>query len=175
MLKIFSTQLSGYFKKIAEQEEIHIEDGARLLAQAAIGSGAIYIHGVREMGAVTLEAIYGEEPLSGARALFENGKMADITPADRIILVTRFSTDEKAIALAQKLQEQGHMIVGISALKEGAQSLEQFTDVHIDTKLLKALIPDEEGSRYGFPSAMTALFTYYGLAFTIKEILAEYT
>ena len=174
MLKIFSTQLSGYFKRIAEQEEMNIEDGARLLAQALIGNGSIYMHGTKEMEGVVLEALYGEEPLEGAKPLFEDGELAAITSADRVLLISRFSTDTEAVELARRLQTEGHFIVGVSAIKEGMHSLEQFTDVHIDTKLIKGLIPDEDGSRFGFPSLIIALLAYYGLKFTMDEIMAEY-
>ena len=34
MLKMFTTQLSGLFNRIFDKEELSIEDGARLLAQA---------------------------------------------------------------------------------------------------------------------------------------------
>ncbi|MFP3125425.1 DUF2529 domain-containing protein [Ectobacillus funiculus] len=174
MLKIFSTQLSGYFKRIAEQEEMNIEDGARLLAQALIGNGSIYMHGMKEMEGVVLEALYGEEPLKGAKPLFKGGELAPITSADRVLLISRFSTDTEAVELARRLQTEGHFIVGVSAIKEGMHSLEQFTDVHIDTKLIKGLIPDEDGSRFGFPSLIIALLAYYGLKFTMDEIMAEY-
>ncbi|MFB9760203.1 DUF2529 domain-containing protein [Ectobacillus funiculus] len=174
MLKIFSTQLSGYFKRIAEQEEMNIEDGARLLAQALIGNGSVYMHGMKEMEGVVLEALYGEEPLEGAKPLFEGGELAAITSADRVLLISRFSTDTEAVELARRLQTEGHFIVGVSAIKEGMHSLEQFTDVHIDTKLIKGLIPDEDGSRFGFPSLILALLAYYGLKFTMDEIMAEY-
>ncbi len=174
MLKIFSTQISGYFKKIADLEEMNIEDSARLLAQALIGNGSLYMYGTKEMAGVALEAFYGEEPLKGAKPLFENGKLAAITSADRVLLISRFSTDTEAVELARRLQTEGHSIVGISAIKEGTPSLEQFTDVHIDTKLMKGLIPDEDGGRFGFPSLIVSLFAYYGLKFTIDEIMAEY-
>ncbi|MGQ0519212.1 DUF2529 family protein, partial [Bacillus sp. D-CC] len=42
------------------------------------------------------------------------------------------------------------------------ESLERYTDVHIDTKLLKGLIPDDEGNRYGFPS-LIVLYQYVRL------------
>ncbi|MFD3446706.1 DUF2529 domain-containing protein [Microbacteriaceae bacterium 4G12] len=174
MLKIFSTQLSGYFKKIAEQEEENIEDSARLLAQALVGDGTIYMHGTKEMAGIIAEALYGEEPLRHVKPLIENGEVANVTPADRIVLISRFSTDEEILSLAKDLQVEGPLLVGISALKEADESLEQFTDAHIDTKLTKALIPDEDGARYGFPSSITALFAYYGLKFTVEEILNEY-
>lgn len=167
MLKIFSTQLSGYFSRVSQKEEMNIEDSARLLAQALVGEGFIYLHGTNEMEGVVAEALFGTEPMKQAKRLFENGKEVEVTSADRVLLISRFSTDEEVVAIAKKLQADGHSIVGISAIQEGNESLEQYTDVHIDTKLLKGLIPDDEGNRYGFPSLMIALFAYHGIKLII--------
>lgn len=54
MLKMFSTQLTGLFNRLQEKEDFSIEDGARLLAQAAAGEGTVYIFGIKEMQAVAL-------------------------------------------------------------------------------------------------------------------------
>ncbi|KEK25514.1 DUF2529 domain-containing protein [Bacillus gaemokensis] len=174
MLKIFSTQLSGYFTRISQKEEMNIEDSARLLAQALIGDGIVYLHGTNEMEGVVSEALHGAEPMKHAKRLIENGKQAEVTSADRVLLISRFSTDEEITSIAKKLQEEGQSIVGISAVQEGAESLEQYTDVHIDIRLLKGLIPDDEGHRYGFPSLILSLFAYHGLKFTIDEMINEY-
>jgi uncharacterized phosphosugar-binding protein len=173
MLKIFTTQLTGYFKRIQEKEEFHIEDGARILAQAIVGDGTIHIYGTDEMQAVGLEATMGPEPLSGAKRMTS---VDDVENVDRVLLVSRFSSDPHMVAMAQQLREKNIPTVGISALeqKENSPSLEELVDVHIDTKLLKPLIPDEDGSRYGFPAVMTALYAYYALYLTVKEIVAEY-
>jgi uncharacterized phosphosugar-binding protein len=176
MVKIFMTQLNGYFKKIAENEEMSIEDGARLLAQAIIGDGRILIHGFDEMEAIVFEATKGQETLPKAERLMQNESIrGDIDDTDRVLLVTRFSNDEQAIALAKELKEQNLSIVGISAVVNGEEhSLADVVDVHIDSKLVKPLIPKEDGTRFGFPATMTALFAYYCLFFTMKEILDEY-
>lgn len=174
MLKIFSTQLSGYFTKISQSEEMNIEDSARLLAQALVGDGIIYVYGTKEMNGVVSEALDGAEPMKRAKRLVENGKQTTVTSADRVLLISRFSTDEDVISIAKKLQEEGHSVVGMSAIQKDPSSLEHFTDIHIDTKLLKGLIPDDEGNRYGFPSLIVALFAYHGLKFTIDEIINEY-
>jgi len=174
-MKIFSTQLQGIFSKIAEQEELIIEDSARLLSQAISSDGTVYIHGFEEMEAISIEAIHGTEPLPSTKRLFENQRMAPLTELDRVLLISRFSTDEKTIALAEELAKKGIATVAISAVvKDSSNSLEQIVDFHIDSKLLKPLIPDDDGSRYGFPSIMTALFAYYNLAFTIRETIKEY-
>lgn len=78
MLKIFSTQLSGYFSRVSQKEEMNIEDSARLLAQALIGDGFIYLYGTNEMDGVVTEALFGAEPMKQAKRLFENGKEAEV-------------------------------------------------------------------------------------------------
>ncbi|MFY4775270.1 DUF2529 domain-containing protein [Metabacillus sp. RGM 3146] len=176
MLKIFTTQLTGHFNRIAQQEELTIEDGARLLAQAAVGDGTIYLHGFDELKAVLAEALLSQEPIPNGKPLFnEEGKMAELTDADRILIFSRFSNDKKALSLAKKLQTKQIPFVAVSAfMKEAEENTSDYADVYIDSKLKKPLIPAEDGSRYGFPAIMTALYAYYALRLTLKEILDEY-
>ncbi|WP_404446180.1 DUF2529 domain-containing protein [Sutcliffiella horikoshii] len=179
MLKIFTTQLQGVFNRIGSSEEFAFEDAARLLAQAVVGDGRIYVHGVKEMKAVEGEATDGAEPLVGATLLSDLDSYHDLTDTDRALIVSRFSTDEEAINTAKALKELGIEIVGISTVveteesAESAQTLEALSDVHIDMKLKKPLIPGDDGERFGFPASMVALYVYHGLAFTLKEILEE--
>lgn len=179
VLKIFTTQLQGVFNRIAGSEEFAFEDGARLLAQAAVGDGRIYVHGVKEMKAIEAEATEGAEPLVGAKLLSDLDSYHDLTDTDRALIVSRFSTDEEAINTAKAMKELGIEIVGISTVvepegsAEGTETLEDLADVHIDMKLKKPLIPDDVGERFGFPSSMVALYVYHGLAFTLKEMLEE--
>jgi len=176
MMKIFMTQLNGHFNRIHEQEEHAIEDGARLLAQAAAGSGTIYIHGYGELRGIIDEAILSSEPLSSVKSLFsEDGTMNKLTNADRVLLFAHRSNDKEAIALAETLRELGIGTVGVSCfLKDEPDRLDELVDVHIDSKLKKGLIPAEDGNRYGYPALMTSLFVYYALSFTLKEILCEF-
>ncbi|WP_010197449.1 DUF2529 domain-containing protein [Bacillus sp. m3-13] len=181
MLKIFTTQLQGVFNRVGSSEEYAFEDAARLLAQAVVGDGRIYVHGVKEMKAVEAEATTGAEPLVGATLLSDLDSYHDLTDTDRALIVSRFSTDEEAINTGKALKELGIEIVGISTVgeaeqvdsAEAAETLESLADVHIDMKLKKPLIPGDDGERFGFPSSMVALYVYHGLAFTLKEILEE--
>ncbi|WP_453992942.1 DUF2529 domain-containing protein [Bacillus nitroreducens] len=176
MLKIFTTQLQGQFKRIMEHEEMNMEDGARILAQSVISDGNIWVHGFGEMAAVTTEALFGAEPLQSAKPLLTDGKRNEIETVDSVLLITRFSTDEEAIKLAEELRSSGIQTVAISAKvkTEGERTLDKVVDIHIDSKLQKPLIPDEVGTRFGFPSVMTALYAYFGLKFTIKEMIEEF-
>ena len=166
---MFTTQLTGLFKRIEEKEEFPFEDGARLLAQAPVGDGSIYIFGTNEMKAIAHEALEGAEPFASAKLFTE---IDVLTIADRVLLFTRTSSDKKAIDLAVQLQEKEVPFVAVSTDTDG--QLAGIADVHINLRLTKALLPDDSGNRYGYPSLMAALFVYYGLKFTIDEILAEY-
>ncbi|MEH7222202.1 DUF2529 domain-containing protein [Bacillus sp. JJ1566] len=176
MLKMFTTQLQGQFNRIMEQEEMNMEDGARILAQSVISDGTILIHGFGEMAAVVTEALFGAEPLKSAKPLFTDGKMNEVEDVDSVLLITRFSTDEEAIKLAEELRDKGIQTVAISAIvkTEDKRTLNQMVNIHIDSKLQKPLIPDDFGNRFGFPSVMTALYAYFGLKFTIKEMVEEF-
>ncbi|MCA1065484.1 DUF2529 domain-containing protein [Rossellomorea sp. AcN35-11] len=172
MIKMFTTQLTGLFKRIYDKQEFQIEDGARLLAQAAIGEGNIYIKGFGEMEAVTAEALSGAEPLPSAKRYDPS---VELTEADRVLLVTRFSTDEEAVLLGRKLSDEGVPFVAVSGLVEGEANLADTADIHLDTKLIKGMLPgDEIGERVSFPSSMAALYLYFVLGFGIREMLEEY-
>ncbi|THE10284.1 DUF2529 family protein [Bacillus timonensis] len=176
MLKIFTTQLQGHFNRIMEKEEMNMEDGARILAQSVISNGSIFVHGFGEMAAVETEALFGAEPLKSAKPLFTNNKINEVEGVDSVLLITRFSTDEEAIKLAEELRGNGIQTVAISAIvkTEDERTLNKIVDIHIDSKLTKPLIPDDVGTRFGFPSVMTALYAYFGLTFTIKEMVDEF-
>lgn len=175
MLKMFSTQLTGLFKKMAEAEEFSFEDAARLLAQAPAGDGLIYVLGTAEMKAVAFEAVEGEEPLRYSK-IIPDWDISGLTGADRVLLISRFSTDEEAARIALQLAEKEIPFVSVCSILDPAEPgpLVSMADVHIDLHLTKPLLPDDEGNRFGFPSGIAALFVYHCLKFTVDEILAEY-
>ncbi|PLS18362.1 DUF2529 domain-containing protein [Bacillus sp. M6-12] len=176
MLKMFTTQLTGLFKRISDKEEMAIEDGARLLAQGALGEGTIYIHGVGEMQGVALEALHGAEPFEPeVKLLISEAVMAAAGPADRVILISRDANEPSAIEAAKKLSDMNTPFIAITGYQSAQEpNIASMADVHIDLQLVKGLIPDETGNRIGLPYSMAALFAYYGLKFTLAEILQEY-
>ncbi|MBN8194485.1 DUF2529 domain-containing protein [Bacillus sp. NTK074B] len=172
MIKMFTTQLTGLFKRIYDKQEFEIEDGARLLAQAAIGQGNIYIQAFGEMEAVTAEALYGAEPLPSAKRYDAS---VDLTEADRVLIVSRYSTDAEALALGKKLSAEGVPFVAVSGVVEGEENVLDLADIHLDTKLIKGMLPgDEIGERVSFPSSMAALYLYFAVGFVIREMLEEF-
>ncbi|WP_318506760.1 DUF2529 domain-containing protein [Bacillus sp. T3] len=170
---MFSTQLSGLFKKIQEQNEFELEDGARLLAQAVVGDGCIYVRGFGEMEAVEAEAVFGAEPLAYVKKWESDLDCRDVTGADRVLMFTRFSNDADAIELGRELHERGLAFVAVCTVVDTENNLGDLADVVIDLKLAKGLLPGEEGNRIGYPGAMAGLFVYYALKFTLDEIMED--
>jgi DNA-binding MurR/RpiR family transcriptional regulator len=172
---MFTTQLQGLFQRIQEKQMEEMEDGARLLAQAAIADQTIYVYGTAEMGAIVCEAISGAEPLCHAAALRSDDSMEQLTMMDRVLLVSRYSTDAEALQLAKQLTEKGIPFVAVSShMGSNEENIIELADVHIDLQLKKGLLPNDDGGRSGYPFSMAALFVYYALKFTIEEILVEY-
>lgn len=170
MLKIFTTQLNGLFKRIQDQEEESIEDGARMLAQSAISGHTVYIYGEKELSGITKEALHGRESLSFVKELPE--EIEEITPQDKVLMFLQGTLDHGELDLARRLHEQETGIIAVST--DGREAFENFCEVWIDTKLKKPLVPDENGERIGYPSLMAGLYVYHALMLTIKEILDEY-
>ncbi|MFE5428586.1 MULTISPECIES: DUF2529 domain-containing protein [Bacillaceae] len=172
MLKIFSTQISGLFKKMIENEAFEMEDAGRLLAQAAVGDGSVFIHGFGEMQGVTAEALNGAEPFPKAKR-YESGET--FSREDRFLIFSRHSDDSEALMLAKQLKEKDIPFVAVStSVPSEEDSLLELADVHIDLRIQRGLIPDETGNRYGYPTLIAALFAYYGIKFTLEEIIKEY-
>ncbi|ALC82760.1 MULTISPECIES: DUF2529 domain-containing protein [Bacillus] len=170
MLKIFTTQLSGLFKRIHDQEEEAIEDGARMLAQSAISGHTVYIYGKNEFSGIAKEAIYGRETLPYVKEFPE--EIGEITPQDKVLMFLQGTTEQDELDLVRSLHEQETGIIAVST--EGREAFENYCDVWIDTKLKKPLVPDDTGERIGYPSLMAGLYVYHALALTLKEILDEY-
>jgi uncharacterized phosphosugar-binding protein len=175
MLKMFTTQLTGVLKKISEKEALAVEDAARLLAQGPAGNGNICLLCFGEMKAAAYEALEGAEGLHSAKIVTADN-LDVLTNADRVLILSRFSTDKEAVNAASALIERGIPFAAVSSVleKEETGDLTDLADVHIDLGLIKGLLPDEEGGRFGFPSSILGLFVYFCLKFTIDEILAEY-
>nr|WGD93364.1 DUF2529 domain-containing protein [Bacillus subtilis] len=172
MLKIFTTQLTGIFSRIQDKESDAIEDGARPLAQAVISGHSIYLYGANELQGVFFEATESKEPFPSVKAFPESAE--EVTESDRVLMFCSGTGTAEEQSLAKELYEKGAGVVCVSPAPKDSAGIEQYCDVHIDSKLKMPLVPDEDGTRYGFPSLMTALYVYHALSFTLKEILQEY-
>ncbi|AQQ54296.1 DUF2529 family protein [Planococcus lenghuensis] len=161
-MKILTTQLTGLFQRIGKQEEA-IEDTARVLAQAAIGEGIIYLAAFGEMEAVAATALDGAEPLPSA-ARWQPG--TELASADRVWILAR---NDEGAALAQDLAGQFIPFAYLSAETYDNPDADAFLSLGID----KGLLPDDSGGRTVVPHALAALFVYHAVKMDIDEMLGE--
>lgn len=169
MNKMFTTQLTGLFQRLSTEENGFLfEHAARLLAQAPAGEGSIYMFGSGELKAVTAEALYGVEPLQTARELTMD-VLEKLTSTDRVWLFSRSTDTEELTKIGSSLSEKDIPFVTVANIGEKAD----LSDVLIDLKLAKGLLPDEMGNRFGYPTGMAALFIYHHIHFLIKEIMED--
>ncbi|WP_181346747.1 DUF2529 family protein [Thalassobacillus sp. CUG 92003] len=170
MHKMLTTQLTGQFQQIAEQEDLAIEEGARALAQALAGEGHIYVKGFGEMIALEAEINHGAEALPRTYVYTDDVSLTDI---DRVLIASRFADHEEALDLTKHAQEKGVAVTSLSAVTKGDNPLQSQADFHIDTKLTEPLLPMDTG-RIGFPSVMTMFYTFFVLKLTIQEMMEDY-
>ncbi|GAA0320198.1 DUF2529 domain-containing protein [Bacillus carboniphilus] len=169
MNKIFTTQLTGLFQRLSTDDYgYQFEDAARLLSQAIIGEGSIYLYGSQELSAVLAEALNGVEPLPSVKELtLDNVK--EMTIADRAWIFTREISQVKELT---SMLEDNQIPFVVVANKE-KNSDETVGDILIDLKVNRGLIPGETGERFGYPTGMASLFIYHQIHFLIREMLEE--
>jgi hypothetical protein len=171
IMKMLTTQISGLLQRIAGNSEESIEETARLLAQATIGEGRVIVAGFGEMVAVTETALNGAEPLNGA---IRYKKDMDIETADRVWLLTRSVTDERALELARVLAERCIPFAALAAEKPGADNeLEDLAYTYISSGLTRGLLPTDDGERIVQPHALGALFVYEAVKIAYDEMVLD--
>ena len=162
-MKMLSTQLAGLFQRIAGQEEA-IDDTARVLAQAAVGEGTIFLAAFGEMKAVAISALEGAEPLQSC-ALWQPDSI--ITSADRVWILAK---NDEGDELANRLND-AHLPFAMLVAEKRGNELE--ADAFVSMKIDKGLLPTEDGGRTVVPHAIGALFVYHAVKMAIDEMLAE--
>ncbi|TAA72940.1 DUF2529 family protein [Planococcus salinarum] len=160
-MKILSEQLNGLFQRIAQQEEA-IEDIARLLAQAAVGEGTIFIAAFGEMKAVAIAALEGTEPLPSAR---EWKPESHLTSADRVFILAKKDEGEE---LAGRLSDAAIPFAMLSAESWQCDLPEVMLSLGID----KGIFPAQSGVTV-VPHAMAALYVYHSIRAKMDAMLRE--
>ncbi len=169
MLQIFKTQVTGRLQAINERQAEAIEDGARLLAQAAFTGGNIYIGGFGEMEVMTIEAFRGGDQWNiPFHVLPPIDQIQTVTPQDRVILASRFSHDEEACTAARALTAQAIPFLSLTTVREESDELAALAEVAIDLKVKTGLIPQDDGSRIGYPASLVALYSFFLLSLDVN-------
>lgn len=170
-MKILTTQLTGLLQRVSEHNEESFEETARLLAQATVGEGRVFIAGFDELLSVVTTAVNGVEPLKGAQAYEPD---IALTSADRVWLFTRSVHDDDALSLAKRLDREGVPFAAFAAEKP-TETYELLTYAHtyIWTGLTRGLLPGELGNRIVQPHAFAGLFVLEAVKLIYDEILED--
>ncbi|GLC87952.1 DUF2529 domain-containing protein [Lysinibacillus piscis] len=169
MSKILTTQLSGLFQRIVQNEEEAIEETARLLAQAAVGEGHVYFACFDEMQAIELNASQAIEHFAKLRIWTKD---ANITEADRVCIFTRSAHHEEALTFAQKLSQNFIPFAAVaSEIADEENPLADLAYTYISTRVRGGLLPNEQGERIVVPHTIAALFIYEAIKISYDEML----
>ncbi|ULG73973.1 DUF2529 family protein [Macrococcus brunensis] len=163
MIKIFNTQLNGVFQKINNQET-EIDIAARLLAQAILGEGKVYVKGFGDL------KYFEEFATSSAERLPDSEKLITesvIDKTDRVLLMAD-AYDDAVIEYIADLDQQDIDYVLICNKDERISSMN-----FIDLSTPRALVPTEDFSRIITPHMMAMNYIYYILYATIKEMIDD--
>ncbi|MBU9724346.1 MULTISPECIES: DUF2529 family protein [Bacillaceae] len=170
-MKIFQTQLQGLLNQI-DNNEAELEDAARLVAQSIISDGDVWIYAEDEMIGVVAQAMHGSDSLPNL-SLGEQGALFD--SMDTLLVFSPHKLSKDALNVVLSAKEEGANIVGVSSESTPHEG-EAWTDhctLHFSTGIKNGLVPTESGNRIGMPHLIVALHYYYGLYFSVMEMLEE--
>lgn len=173
MIKIFTTQLIGRLKMMEEKEINNLEDAARLLAQALVGEGDIYIYAEQGLDGVLAEALHGMEPLERVR-VFDENSLEELSHADRVILFVRHLNDEKALQIGEALHKKGVPFAAAGALgRKEENKMDDWAYVSINLQADQGLVPTFTG-RSAFIHQIASLYVYQSIKLLLDEIIEDY-
>lgn len=171
MSKMLLTQLTGVFQKILKDEDL-LEETARLLAQATVGQGKIYIACFGKMKAIEMQALNDNQ--------FENIVKWDsqnIDEADRVWIFTDSSSNEMAINLAKELNEK-FIPFSVVAPEKAIETnvLSELAYIYTSMNIRGGILPHPTilGERIVEPYAMAGLFIYEAVKLHYIEIIDDY-
>ncbi|GAF16830.1 LOW QUALITY PROTEIN: hypothetical protein JCM19046_1293 [Bacillus sp. JCM 19046] len=168
MDKMYTTQLTGLFKKINETQVESFEDAGRLLAQALSADGTLYVKAFDPFGALELAVTAGSEPLPHSTILDNQ----QLTSRDRVLLFLSDTSENQALALLELCQRSQTPTIVVASKQ--MDSIADACDVLLVTHATKGLVPDDKGNRIGHPGTIAALFLYNQLHLLVQDILTEF-
>ncbi|ARQ07877.1 DUF2529 family protein [Macrococcoides canis] len=163
MFKIFNTQLNGIFKKIDVQAS-EIDIAGRLLAQAVVGQGKIYVKGFGDLKHFEDFAVESKEKLFGAEKFITE---SIIDKTDRLLVMSD-TYDEDTEEFINMLNSKDIDYVLVCNKNEKIDAMN-----YIDLSTPRALVPTEDFSRIITPHLMAMNYIYYGIYNVMYEMLVE--
>ncbi|GAF12771.1 hypothetical protein JCM19045_1981 [Bacillus sp. JCM 19045] len=130
---MYTTQLTGLFKKINETQVESFEDAGRLLAQALSADGTLYVKAFDPFGALELAVTAGSEPLPHSTILDNQ----QLTSRDRVLLFLSDTSENQALALLELCQRSQTPTIVVASKQ--MDSIADACDVLLVTHATKGL------------------------------------
>ncbi|MCU7558127.1 DUF2529 domain-containing protein [Macrococcus capreoli] len=163
MLKILSTQLNGIFKKI-DNQEMELDIAGRLLAQAVVGEGCIYVKGFGDLKCFEDFVVNSKESLFDAQVYISD---AIVDSTDRVLVMSD-TYDESTAEFVDSLETRNIDYVLVCNKHDDITAMN-----YIDLSTPRAIVPTEDFSRIITPHVMAMNYIYYAIYSVMHEMLVE--
>lgn len=166
-MKMLTTQVTGLLQRIATSQEDAIEETARLLAQATVGEGQVYLAPFGEM-----EALYANATASQLfPSLTKWTSESELTSADRVWILTPRADHPEALALARELSDRFIPFSALAADKASEENvLSELAYTYVSLGFAKGLLPTDTGERVVLPYALAGLFVYEAVLLEVRDM-----
>ncbi|MEB1809690.1 MAG: DUF2529 domain-containing protein [Bacillaceae bacterium] len=177
MIQIFTTQLSGKMKSLKEKHEELIEDCSRMMAQSVVSGHSLYLFASGEMKSVIPQFIDGIDSFENVKVIESVEDLPLLEDQDTTFIFSPSSHDEKALEIAHAITAKNKSFIAVLGETKEDQGegggLHSLTDLTFQLQA-SPMVPTDDGSRIGTPTALLALFVFHCLHLTTTDILAEY-
>jgi len=168
MLKILATQFNGKLQTLAKQED-ELFDVVRLLAQALVGEGKVYVHAFGELEGLYPMLAEGPDQMKRVTKVKDHKTLHAV---DRVLVFTP-DTERSDLHAALARYDAWHTPYSIVTLGQATETLER-SIAPLALKFQKGLLPAEDGSRHGLPSLALCAFLLTHILTQLHEMTEEW-
>ncbi|AXF56403.1 DUF2529 family protein [Salicibibacter kimchii] len=171
MIKSYTTQLQHVFQTIAKQDEA-IADSARLLAQALVGEGNIYLLANERFSALADTLVQNEDTPKRIQRMSRKQKEA-LSAADRMLVLSDGTETKEDASYLQGLLQAHIPIVFLGPGHPNLSFEEGMEEPMGITTPSSPIVPAPDGSKRGYPTEIAIIYAYQAMMFELSEMIAE--
>lgn len=168
MMKILATQFNGKLQTLAKQED-ELFDVVRLLAQALVGEGTVYVDAYGECEGLYPMLSEGPDQMKRVTKIKDRKTLHAV---DRVLIFTP-DTERSDLLASLARYDAWHTPYAIVTLSDVTETLER-SIAPLALKFNKGLLPAEYGSRHGLPSLALCAFLLTHILTQLQEMTEEW-
>jgi hypothetical protein len=168
MMKILDTHFNGKLQTLAKQED-ELYDVVRLLSQALVGEGTVYVDAYGECEGLHPMLSEGPDQMKRVTKIKDRKTLHAV---DRVLIITP-DTERSDLLASLARYDAWHTPYAIVTLSDVAETLER-SIAPLALKFNKGLLPAEDGSRHGLPSLALCAFLLTHILTQLQEMTEEW-